>query len=147
MARNEAFLEASPEDVWAVLSDPFAYPGWVVGSKETVDADPGWPRPGAAFRVKVGVGPLSWVDRTVCEALEPGRRIELHAGGGGIAGAKVEITLDPNGSGTRVTMVETPAGASAPLRAIPPLHWLIRARNVESLRRLKRLVAARAGRG
>jgi uncharacterized protein YndB with AHSA1/START domain len=143
MAVNEAYLDASPEDIWDVLSDPYAYPRWVVGSKRTVEADPQWPQPGAEFRVEVGAGPLNYTDRTVCKAIEPGRRIALHAGGGGVAGADVEITLSPSGTGTVVTMLETPGGWSAPLRSLVPLQWAIKARNVESLRRLKRLAEAR----
>jgi uncharacterized protein YndB with AHSA1/START domain len=143
MARNEAYIEASPEHVWAVLCDPYAYPRWVVGSKQTLEADAEWPEPGSAFRVRVGAGPLSWDDRTESREWEPGHRLKLHAGGGGVAGAIVEITLEPEGSGTRVTLIETPGGLSAPLRAIPPIHWTIKARNVESLRRLKRIAEAR----
>ena len=144
MAHNEAYFEAPPEAVWEVLSDPYAYPRWVVGSKVTVDADADWPRPGAEFRVRVGVGPLAYTDRTVCREVNPTHHIALHAGGGGVAGADVDITLAPAGTGTRVTMEERPGGLSAPLRAIAPLQWLIRARNVESLRRFKRIAEARA---
>ena len=143
MAVNEAYLDASPEDIWDVLSDPYAYPRWVVGSKRTVEADPAWPQPGSEFRVEVGAGPLNYTDRTVCKEIEPRRRIALHAGGGGVAGADVEITLSPSGTGTVVTMLETPGGWSAPLRTLVPLQWVIKARNVQSLRRLKRLAEAR----
>ena len=118
MAVNEAYLEAAPQHVWAVLSDPYAYPRWVVGSKETVEADPSWPLPGSEFRVKVGAG---------------------------VAGADVEIVLSPSGTGTVVTMEEKPGGFSAPLRSIVPLQWVIKVRNVESLRRLKRIAEARCG--
>jgi uncharacterized protein YndB with AHSA1/START domain len=144
MAVNETYLEASPEDVWAVLSDPYAYPRWVVGSVRTVAADPAWPQPGSDFRVKVGTGLVNYTDRTVCKEIEPGRRISIHAGGGGVAGADVDITLTARGTGTVVTLHETPGGWSAPLRGLPPLQWLIKLRNVESLRRLKRLGEARS---
>jgi uncharacterized protein YndB with AHSA1/START domain len=143
MAVNEAYLQASPEDVWEVLADPYAYPRWVVGSRRTVEADPQWPQPGAEFRPEVGLGPLSYTDRTVCKEVEPGRRIVMHAGGGGVAGAIVDIELEPSGTGTVVKLLETPGGWSAPLRKVPPLQWAIKARNVESLRRLRRLAEAR----
>jgi hypothetical protein len=67
----------------------------------------------------------------------------MHAGGGGVAGAIVDIELQPSGSGTVVKLLETPGGWSAPLRKVPPLQWAIKARNVESLRRLRRLAEAR----
>jgi uncharacterized protein YndB with AHSA1/START domain len=140
MARNEAYVEAPPSAVWDVLKDPFAYPRWVVGSRRTVTADPEWPEPGSAFKVEVGAGPLSYLDRSESKEVEPGRRIVLNAGGGGWAGARVEITLRPVGDGTHVTLVEDPTGPSKPLRALPPLQLAIKLRNVESLRRLKGLV-------
>jgi len=142
MARNEAHLEAAPAAVWSVLCDAYAYPHWIVGSKVTVRADPGWPRPGAEFRVKVGIGPLSYTDKTVCRDVEPPHHIALHAGGGGVAGANVDIRIEPAGSGTHITLLEDPAGLSAFLRRIGPLQRLIHKRNVESLRRLKQIVEA-----
>jgi len=144
MARNEAYVEAPPEAVWEVLADPYAYPRWVVGSKETTEADPQWPSPGTKFRVRVGGGPLFFPDLTRSREVDDGRRIVLDAGGGPWVGARVEITLEPDGDGTRVTLVEDPAGPFAPLRALPPVQLGIRVRNVESLRRLKRLAEERA---
>jgi carbon monoxide dehydrogenase subunit G len=137
MATNRGHIGVSPERVWDVLSDPYLYPEWVVGSKETVTADPNWPAAGADFKVKVGVGPLSYTDRTKCESQNSPHRLVLIAGGGGVAGARVEIRLEPDGDGTQVTLVETPEIHA--LRLIPPVHWAIKARNVESMRRLKRL--------
>jgi len=139
MAHNETYVKASPQDVWAVLSDPYAYPRWVVGSQVTVSADADWPRPGAEFRVKVGLGPLSYTDRTVCRAVNAEQHIALHAGGGGVAGADVDITIAPAGSGTQVSLDERPGGISAPLRKLAPLQWMIKVRNVESLRRFKQI--------
>jgi uncharacterized protein YndB with AHSA1/START domain len=143
MARNEAYVEAPPSAVWEVLEDPYAYPRWVVGSKRTVSADRTWPQPGSAFRVKVGAGPVSYEDRTESKEIEAGRRIVLNAGGGGWAGARVEILLQPSGEGTHVTLLEDPTGPAKPLRALPPLQLAIKLRNVESLRRLKAIVERR----
>lgn len=140
MATNRGYIDASPERVWEVLENPYLYPEWVVGSKRTLTADASWPEPGSDFKVKVGVGPLSFTDRTVAEAYESPYRIVLTAGGGGVAGARVEIRLQPDGSGTHITMIETPVITA--LRVLPPIHWAIKARNVESLRRLKRLAEA-----
>ena len=143
MARNEAYVEAPPSAVWDVLMDPYAYPRWVVGSKRTLEADGSWPTPGSAFRVEVGAGPLSYEDRTVSHEVEDGRRIVLNAGGGGWAGARVEIILRESGDGTHITLLEDPTGPAKPLRALPPLQLGIKLRNVESLRRLKAIVERR----
>jgi uncharacterized protein YndB with AHSA1/START domain len=143
MARNEAYVEAPPSAVWDVLEDPYAYPRWVVGSKKTTSADATWPQPGSAFRVEVGAGPVSYEDRTESKEVEDGRRIVLNAGGGGWAGARVEIILRASGDGTHVTLLEDPTGPAKPLRALPPLQFAIKLRNVESLRRLKAIVERR----
>jgi uncharacterized protein YndB with AHSA1/START domain len=137
MARNEAYVEAPPRAVWDVLKDPYAYPRWVVGSKRTLTADATWPEPGSEFKVEVGAGPVAFEDRTVSEEVDPGRRIVLHAGGGGFSGARVEISLRESGDGTVVTLLEDPTGVSKPLRVLPPAQLAIKLRNVESLRRLK----------
>jgi uncharacterized protein YndB with AHSA1/START domain len=143
MALNEAFVEAPPSAVWDVLKDPYAYPLWVEGAKRTTEADVAWPVPGSTFHVQVGAGPLSYVDRTESREVEEGKRIVLNAGGGGWAGARVEILLRPVGDGTQITMLEDPTGPAKPLRALPPLQLLIKLRNVESLRRLKRIAERR----
>ncbi len=141
MARNRTHIDASPSQVWAVLDDPYAYPMWVVGTDRTVDADPNWPAPGSEFRVHVAFG---HVDTTKARALIPGRRIVLDAAASFLGPARVTIELEPEGDGTQVTMIEDPAGKLTPLRFLPPVHLAIRLRNVESLRRFKRLAEERS---
>lgn len=139
MARNETTIAVPPERMWELLSDPYAYPRWVVGADRTVEADAAWPAPGSRFRVRLAIG---LHDYTESRAVSAGKRIELDAGG--ILGpARVQIEIGPDGGGTRVTMVEDPAGKIAPLRFLPPVQLAIKARNVESLRRLRNLAEAR----
>jgi uncharacterized protein YndB with AHSA1/START domain len=144
MGRNVTFIAAEPETVWNVLCDPFAYPGWVVGSRETLGADPEWPQPDSRFRVRVGVGPFAHVDLTHARHAEPQRRLVLDAAGGGGSAARVDIRLRPVEGGTDVTLIEDPAGLTTPLRFVPGVHAAIRLRNHESLRRLKRIAERRA---
>lgn len=141
MARNETYVDAGPEAVWEVLCDPYAYPDWVVGTDRTVEADPDWPAPDSSFRVRF---PLGLQDLTHSREVESGRRIVLDAGGGPFGAARVDVRLRSEGRGTRVTLIEDPAGLLAPLRYWPPAHLLTRLRNVEALRRFKRLAEARA---
>ena len=142
MARNETHVAAPPEVVWSVLENPYSYPKWVVGTDRTVAADPDWPRPGSAFKVHIALG---YHDSTHCEAVQPEKRIVLNTAGGPFGAARVELTLHPAADGgTRVVMVEEPAGLTKPLGVLPPVHWLIRLRNVESLRRFTRLCEERA---
>ena len=140
MARNETLVDAPPEAVWSVLCDPYAYPRWVVGTDRTLEADPAWPQPESAFRVRF---PLGVEDLTHSREVEEGRRIVLDAGGGPFGAARVDIRLEPVDGGTKVTLIENPAGFMAPLRALPPVHWLTHLRNVEALRRFKAIVERR----
>lgn len=136
MARNQIHIDASPAAVWALLEDPFAYPEWIVGTDRTLEADREFPAQGAAFKVRFGLG---FTDRTRVRDLDPGRRIVLDAAAGLFGPARVTIDLRARGEGTLVTLVEDPAGKVTPLRYLPAVHVLLRLRNVESLRRLRRL--------
>lgn len=141
MARNSVHIPASTRAVWSVLEDPFAYPRWIVGADETLAAEPAWPAAGSRFRVRLAIG---LEDYTKVRAVARGERIVLDAAAGLFGPARVTITLRPESAGTRLTMVEDPAGKLTPLRAAPAVHLLLRLRNAESLRRLRRLVVARA---
>ena len=46
--------------------------------------------------------------------------------------------------GTKLTIVEDPSGWTAPLKLSPAVHLLIRLRNTETLRRLKRIAERRS---
>ena len=144
MARNRAHIGVPPAAVWDVLSDPESYGEWVVGSRDIRDADPGWPEPGSAFYHSLGVGPFTIRDNTLSLGAQPPRRLLLQANSRPLGAARVEILLEPDGSGTRVTMVEDPAGRVAWLRFSPLVHALVRLRNAEALRRLKRLAEGAA---
>lgn len=140
MARNSTHIDAPPADVWRVLEDAYAYPQWVVGTDRTVDVDREWPAPGSAFRVHVVFG---HVDSTTVKAIVPGARIVLDAASSYLGPARVTIDIEAEGDGTRLTLIEDPAGKVAALRLVPPVHLAIRLRNVESLRRLRQLVQSR----
>ena len=142
MARNETVVNAPRDVVWEVLEDPYAYPRWVVGTDRTVEADTGWPAAGTKFKVHVALG---YHDYTHSEEVDPRRRIVLNTAGGPWGAAKVTIMLqDAPGERTHVTLVEDPTGILKPLKWFPPAHLGIRLRNVESLRRFRRIAEARA---
>jgi uncharacterized protein YndB with AHSA1/START domain len=143
MARNERLIPTSPERVFAVLSDPDAYAAWVVGSEVIRDADETWPAVGSRFHHRVGVGPLKVNDHTEVTAMEPARRLELHAKARPLGTAKVALDLERRGGGTLVTMVEDAGDPLSRLLFINPLtHFFVRRRNDESLRRLEDLATA-----
>lgn len=143
MARNTAHFDATPEQVWAVLSDPDAYGHWVVGSKHIRDADAAWPQPGTKFHHTVGFGPLELKDNTeVLESRAP-ERLVLRARARPSGVANVILQLSPAHGGTNVEMEEFPVSGLAKMVHNPLQDKLIHHRNVESLRRLEELARKR----
>jgi uncharacterized protein YndB with AHSA1/START domain len=143
MARNQRYIDAPPERVFAVLADPRCYPEWVVGAKEIRAADPGFPAAGTRFHHSVGVGPLAVRDHTAVLASDPPRSLTLDAHARPLGSATVRLELEPRRAGTRVTMIEDPSGCTTPLKYLPTTHLFARVRNFESLRRLQALVERR----
>jgi NAD(P)-dependent dehydrogenase (short-subunit alcohol dehydrogenase family)/uncharacterized protein YndB with AHSA1/START domain len=140
-SRNRIFIPASPDRVFAVLSDPFTYQEWVVGTSEVRDADPNYPTVGSKLYHRVGMGPLGISDRTKVLELEPGRRIVLDARFLPLGRARVSITLEGDENGTRVLMEEEPGDARSRFAMAGPLaERLLHARNTEALSRLRRVV-------
>jgi uncharacterized protein YndB with AHSA1/START domain len=139
-------FDVPPERAYAVLSEPRRYAFWVTGAREVEDADGDWPEVGAEFRHRQGIWPLHVRDTTQVMSAEPPRRLELEVRVRPLLVARVRLTLHPDGAGTRVAMEELPTGGllGAVLRR-PPFPGLIRARNEESLRRLKAIAEDGSG--
>jgi uncharacterized protein YndB with AHSA1/START domain len=142
MARNETHVHAPPEAVFAVLAEPANYAHWVVGSHEVRDADANWPAAGTRIHHTVGLPPLRIKDDTYVVKARPPVMLELRARARPLPSARVTLHLQPDGDGTRVTMIEDPANPLLNVLAGPLGHAAIRFRNAESLRRLKRLAEA-----
>ena len=147
MARNKVTIDASPEVVFDVLTDPDAYPKWVVGAKKIRAVDPDWPEVGSRFHHTVGTGAASLDDSTKVLEIDPAKRLVLEARARPMGRALVEMHVGPTGAGTHVTMLERlieTTGAGILSRLVDPL---IHVRNVESLRRLRRVAEERARSG
>ena len=142
MSVNEIEVDAPPAAVWAVLADPPSYEEWVVGNKAVGDHDPQWPAAGTEFRHKVGVGLLAVKDKTVSLEALSARRLVMNVRALPLGHGIVTFDLTEAGDGTLVRMEECPAGGPAkPLW--PVLAPLVKLRNAETLRRLKRLAESR----
>ncbi len=137
MASTERTMQATPEQIWAVLADARSYEHWVVGAKDIREADGTWPEPGSALQHTSGFGPLELKDNTKVLEAEPPRHIVLEARGRPLGIARIEITLEPAGSATKVTMVEHVVRPPAARTMNTVLKPLIHSRNVETLRRLE----------
>src|SRR3954465_5944777 len=106
MAPNEIHVDASPERVFEVLSDPSTYGHWVVGSSHIRDADDRWPEPGTRIHHTVGWGPLKIDDHTSVISSHPPTRLELKAKARPLGTAHVVLIMAKENGGTRVTMIE-----------------------------------------
>ena len=143
MAEVTTCIDASPDEVFAVLSDGWKYTNWVVGASHMRAVDAEWPAVGARLHHSSGLWPMLTRDETVVERSEPASRIELLAKGGPLGAARVVITLAPIDGRTRVTMAETPVSGVG--------RWLynrltdaaLAMRNTESLARLAALAERR----
>lgn len=139
MARNETHIDATPERVFEVLSDPDSYGYWVVGSKRIRDADQNFPAVGTRFEHTVGFGPFEVNDHTSVLGCEPPRKLVLKAKARPLGTAHVTMQIEPEGTGSRVTMIEDAGDKLTAFVFNPLTHLLVRGRNVESLDRLREL--------
>ena len=136
-------VSATPEQVWEVLTDGWLYPLFVVGASRMRDVDASWPAVGARLHHSVGSWPLMIDDTTEVLEVEEAKRILLLARGWPAGLAHVDISLQPSGDTTVVTITEDATAGPGllvpkPLRDVQ-LHW----RNVETLRRLAFVVEGR----
>jgi len=136
-------VSATPEQVWEVLTDGWLYPLFVVGASRMRDVDASWPAVGARLHHSVGSWPLMIDDTTEVLEVEEAKRILLLARGWPAGQAHVDISLQPSGDTTVVTITEDATAGPGllvpkPLRDVQ-LHW----RNVETLRRLAFVVEGR----
>ncbi len=140
MATNHIQIAVSPTEVFAALANAANYGDWVVGSDTIRDADPDWPKVGSRFYHRVGVGPLKLNDHTEVLAVDPPRRLIMHARARPLGTAEVSMQLAERDGGTFVTMTETAGNRLSRLVLNRLTDPLIHLRNAESLRRLKRIV-------
>jgi uncharacterized protein YndB with AHSA1/START domain len=137
-------IHAEPAQVWAVLSDGWLYPSWVVGASRMREVEESWPAPGSKLHHSVGLWPLLLDDRTEVLGCEPQRRLRLKAHGWPAGAAEVDIELTPSGDGTEVTIREDAVAGPATLVPPPVRQWGVVPRNKEALRRLSFLAERRS---
>lgn len=140
MARVSMQVDASAEDVWKVLDDPWTYANWVVGTVKIRDADPTWPAAGSKLHHAVGAWPLTIEDETEVVDCEPGHRLLMQARGWPAGEATVELVLHPHGERTEVEMHETPTSGPGAWVNNKVFEAVLAKRMEETLDRLRRLV-------
>ena len=140
-------VDATVDEVWAVLCDGWLYPLWVVGASRMRDVDRDWPRPGSRLHHSVGSWPLLLDDNTEVLSLIDTKELRLKARAWPAGEAEVRICLEASGSGTLVTILEDASGGPGTLVPQPLRQMAITRRNVESLRRLAFVAEGRSARG
>src|SRR5215218_181985 len=141
MARNRVHIDATAEEVFAVLADPCRYPDWVVGAAGIRDYDQEFPEVGSRFHHQVGSWPVGLKDHTEVVEVDAPNRLVLQAKARPLGTARIELELQESAGGTELTMDERPGDRLTSLVAANPVaDTALRVRNAEALARLKRLV-------
>jgi uncharacterized protein YndB with AHSA1/START domain len=143
VATVRAHIDASPEDVWAVLAEGWFYSNWVVGTSHVRAVEKQWPALGAKLFHASGLWPVVARDETVVEEVDAPRRLVLTARGRPLGEARVSLELVSGSGGTDVTMVETPVSGPGKWLHNPLTELGLARRNVESLARLSALAERR----
>jgi uncharacterized protein YndB with AHSA1/START domain len=136
-------VAATPEQVWEVLCDGWLYPLFVVGASRMRAVDDAWPAVGSRLHHSVGSWPLLIDDTTEVLEVEEGKRLLLLARGWPAGQAHVDISLQPSGDTTVVTMTEDATAGPGLLVPKPLRDVQLHVRNVEALRRLAFVVEGR----
>jgi hypothetical protein len=133
----------TPQAVFDVLRDGTSYGHWVVGTRTIRAVDAGWPAEGTRLHYTVGYGPLRKDDETVSLSYAPDDRLELEARAWPAGTARIVMTAEPAEGGTLVSIDEAPDKGPARVLHNPLTDLLVKARNVETLRRLEQQASGR----
>jgi uncharacterized protein YndB with AHSA1/START domain len=144
MSTTSRTVSATPGQVWSVLADGWLYPLFVVGASRIRDVDDTWPAVGSRLHHSVGAWPLLIDDNTEVLEVEEDRRIVLKARGWPMGEARVDISLQPSGTGTVVTIVENVTAGPGVLVPKPIQDAQLHLRNTETLLRLAFVAEGRA---
>lgn len=143
MSRTVGYMRATPEQVFAVLEDPYTYEYWVVGNKRIRSVEERWPQPGAKFHHTIGIGPVATRDETRVVRIEAPHLLELDAHGWPAGQARVTLLVQQGDRRTRVEIIEEPTAGPAKWLHNPVLDAAAHARNTVALRRLARVAEGR----
>lgn len=128
MALHNLLVHAHPEAVWDVLSDPYSYDRWVIGTREILHADPDWPAVGSSLSFEAGLSPFRFRSQTAVRAAEEPVRLELEADVRPL-GARVAIEIKPWGGNSLVVLEEHWIRGPSFLLGNPLLHLALNIRN------------------
>jgi hypothetical protein len=137
-------MTCTPEDVFAVLSNGWLYPGWVVGASRMRDVEDGWPDAGSSIHHSIGVWPLLINDTTSMVEWAPPTHAMLKARGWPAGSAHVVLDVERESRGCTVTISEDAVEGPGLLVPKPFRAPVILIRNRETLQRLAFLAEGHA---
>jgi uncharacterized protein YndB with AHSA1/START domain len=140
-------MSCSPEDVFAVLSDAWLFPTWVVGATRMRDVDAAWPAEGSHLHHSFGVWPLVINDKTTVLEWDPPRRMVMQPSGWPVGEARVTLEVQPRGDGCVVRITEKAVRGPGAVVPAPLVDIALHARNVETLRRLSYVAEGKSENG
>jgi uncharacterized protein YndB with AHSA1/START domain len=143
MSENERLINASVEDVFAVLTDGWSYASWVVGASRIRDVEAGWPQPGHSIHHSVGAWPLLINDSTTVEQYEPLRYLRLRIRAWPAGEGTVEFVATDQDGRCHLVMREHTAKGPATLIPATVIDPVLQLRNAETLERLALLAEGR----
>lgn len=130
-------IPVTPDRVFAVLADGWAYASWVVGASHIRDVDEGFPAVGTCIHHSVGGWPAMVKDVSEVLEIEPGRKLVLKVKVWPLFAGIVKVELEPDGDGgTLATMSEEFVDGPGKFLPEPLIAPVLNARNRESLKRL-----------
>jgi len=129
-------IPATPERIFAVLSDGWAYASWVVGASHIRDVDAGFPAVGTRIHHSVGGWPAMVKDVSEVLEMELNRKLVLKVKVWPLFAGIVKVELEPHGDGTVASMSEEFVDGPGKFLPEPLIAPLLKARNKESLHRL-----------
>jgi uncharacterized protein YndB with AHSA1/START domain len=140
VSRNSIVMPVSPDRVFDVLDDAYAYPRWVVGTRRIRFVDADWPPVGSRFHHVIGGAGAEIDDWWRVLRRDRPRDLQLEVRFRPMGVAHVDITIERSGDGSHVTLEETPR--EGPVARLPRVvvEPMLKVRNAVALHRLRREV-------
>jgi uncharacterized protein YndB with AHSA1/START domain len=147
MAVRQRLVDASPDEVWQVLSDGSCYAEWVVGTSYSTPVAGEWPQLGAQLEYTISVARWAVSGRTIVRRCEPPHHLELEVDSGCLGTARVALEVRPWGEETLVVFEEHPLRGPGGFVHNAVVDAVAQIRHRSMLGRLARLVERRRQRG
>lgn len=146
MAIRHQYVDREPGALWAVLSDPYQFGEWVVGTSSSRPAEGDWPELGSSLHYAVRLGRKEFEGTTVVRRYDPPGALELEAHAGPLGTARIAFDIRGWGEGTLVIVDEHPLRGIGGRSHNAMVDRLLQLRHRHMLKRLRQAVDAEPAR-